>query len=142
VDTSFNISPFIKGTLQGRQTPTALDANHFRVDERSQLDLMAYATEISRALDFHTVKGSVKGTWESFLLSDVTMLSARMATTHRVNNYNQFITLYEAAKDQDEQKANYLPSLFALGFDVAIQIDGWYKLIEAKFFGERLLPPI
>lgn len=131
--TSFDISPFIKGTLQGRQTPAALATHHFLVDERSQLDLVAYATQISRALDFHTVNGSVKGTWESFLLSDVTMLSARIATTHRVNNYNQFISLYEAVKDQEQQKENYLPSLFALGFEVAIQIDGWYKLSKQNF---------
>ncbi|MCE2995305.1 MAG: hypothetical protein ACK5PC_20625 [Cyclobacteriaceae bacterium] len=131
--TPFDISPFIKGTLQGRQTPAALATNHFLVDERSQLDLMAYATQISCALDFHTLNGSVKGTWESFLLSDVTMLSARIATTNRVNNYNQFIALYEAAKDQDQQKEDYLPSLFALGFEVAIQIDGWYKLSKQNF---------
>jgi len=133
VDTSFNISPFIQGTLQGRQTPAALATTHFMVDERSQLDLVEYATQISRALDFHTVNGGVKGTWESFLLSDVTMLSARIATTECVNNYNQFISLYEAAKEQGQQKEKYLPSLFALGFDVVIQMDGWFKLSKQNF---------
>ncbi|NOS91603.1 MAG: hypothetical protein HOP30_06750, partial [Cyclobacteriaceae bacterium] len=133
--TSFNISPYIKGTLQGRQTPDALATDHFLVDERTKLDWMAYVSQVGRVLDFHAVNGSVEGTWESFLLSDVSLLTARIAQTHRVQEYNQFITLYEALKDQEQihRNKNYLPTLFALGFEVATLIDAWYKMSKQSF---------
>jgi len=139
VNSSIDISPFINGALQGRQVPDALAANHFLVDERSMLDWMAYASQIGRALDFHAVSGSVQGTWESFLLSDVSMLTARMANTNRIREYDQFISLCQVLKDSDqnfshkENRKSYLTSLFALGFEVVWLLEEWYTLAKQSF---------
>ncbi len=139
MNTSIDISPFIRGTLQGKQVPDALASNHFLVDERAMLDWMAYASQIGRALDFHAIDGSVQGTWESYLLSDESMLTARMAKTNRIREYDQFISFCKALKDSEQNNIptsdnkTYLTSLFALGFEVVLLLEEWYNLAKQSF---------
>lgn len=130
-----NILNLINGTTQGAQTPLALDPSHFVIDERNKMQLMAYCADIGSVLDYYNLNGKREGRWDSFLLSDVSVLASRIAQYDGSKNYTDFLDFLRAIEDGGSKEIMYsfVKRFFNLGFDVVIKIDEWYKLSNQNF---------
>lgn len=130
-----HISESVEGTIQGAQVPLALDPGHFLVDERDAAQLMAFYVRLSSQLQYFTSTNKPDGTWESFLLADVSALSAYVAQTPHHADLNRFIEFYKAigaAKGWHMQKY-FAQHFFNTAFDVVLKINYWYQLSNQNF---------
>ncbi|MEL6867144.1 MAG: hypothetical protein AAFP19_22155, partial [Bacteroidota bacterium] len=93
------IHPLIhNGTSQAQRILAALDPAYFKIDERSPADLIAFAYQFARLLNYYDGHNSVYGDWQAFFESDDTTMLAIIATTENqpiFENYKTAENLYE-----------------------------------------------
>jgi hypothetical protein len=132
---SANISRQRNGMLQGEQVPIALRPDHFQVDERDTARLLDFVSRLASVLHYYSPSGNQDGTWDTLLLSDVTMLTARIMQYSGNEKYHEFLELrngIDTAVSGEERKA-FLENMFRLGFEAIRQVNEWYTLSGQNF---------
>ena len=132
---SINILRLLKGTVQGEQTPAALQPNYFSVDERDSKKLLSYSAAVASVLDYYSLNGNKDGAWDTLMLSDVSVLTARISQYDGTEKHNQFLGFQNAIELEplQEERLTFIQKLFQLGFETVLQVNAWYKLSSQNF---------
>lgn len=135
MNSRIDISKLIKGTIQGAQTPGALNPRHFLADERDKMQLLSYCINVASVLDYYNMDNTQDGTWDSFLLADVSILSAWIAQCDSSKDYADFLNFLKGIESERSRKKqeSFAQRFFNAGFDVVLRIDAWYKLSKQNF---------
>ncbi len=120
------------GTTQNNRLLDALRPDYVKVDDRSLEDLLAFATEYSKNIQFYDHKNEANGHWDSFFLNDISAVLAVMLHTNLDELENQFNTLSNQILRAHEynKKLQLLENLFKHLQKMAINFDDWYRQIS------------
>ncbi|MCU0429384.1 MAG: DUF1080 domain-containing protein [Cytophagaceae bacterium] len=85
-----------KGTAQDSRALNALNFDYIKIDERSFKDLLVFAQEFARLINFYNLKNKVDGNW-SELLTDESIILASMADADPTGIEERFKNNFEKA---------------------------------------------
>ncbi|MEM7104654.1 MAG: baseplate J/gp47 family protein [Bacteroidota bacterium] len=122
-----------KGTSQSDRLFKALLPEHIKIDERSEADLMNFASRYSELVRFFNSKNTPSASWDKFINNDISIfLSTIIATNIRAIDEQHILHLneLERARTADEKK-QCLKVIFGHIVDIAVMINDWYRQASA-----------
>lgn len=112
------------GTSQAQRLLAALDPSYVSVDERKLEDLLVFARDYARLLNYYDLSNSVKGDWEVFLKKDISVLVAVVSKENVPALRKEFTRKMKRLQAAPTKSA--LQDLFAVFTEIFTEIDGWY----------------
>lgn len=121
----------------------ALDPDYAQVDGRSFSELLNFAVQFGKLINFYDIENNPDGDWELFFLTDTAMIVASQQATNLSELQHEFTRLEQSTLQAEsfESKFNSLRQTFALVLKLARQIDLQLRVLELRSSGEtqRLL---
>jgi hypothetical protein len=120
------------GTTQNNRLLDALRPDYVKVDDRSLEDLLAFATEYSKNIQFYNHQNESSSHWDSFFLNDISAMLAVMLHTNLDELEHTFNTLSNQILRAHEykRKLQLLEDLFNHISGMAANFDAWYRQIN------------
>lgn len=128
-NSSYGSSFFGYGVSQNSRPNKALDPDYAKLDSRKTSDLLAYASELSKYINYYNFDNKVDGTWEPFFLSDISVIISLIISTDIRDieeQANHFIQEFYQTESLDVKVNNYT-ALRQLIVDIISKFDFWYK---------------
>ncbi len=114
------------GTSQRQRMPAALDPCAAPIDGRSTADLLLYAGDLARLLQYYTEQNTPKGDWSPFIEHDVSTLAARVGTYDASASQEEFESLLGGARVEAAFPAAFA-GLVAAVFALAQKFEEWRR---------------
>ena len=118
------------GTSQAQRTQKALDPDYAKIDERNFLDLINFAREYSKEIQFYDINNKKSGDWEAFYNNDIASLIASISSVDIKQLIADKNTLIDKLNDPTTTKTElkgHFKICFNLLLTLAFDINSWYK---------------
>lgn len=116
-----NLKP-ASGTARQDRFSKALDPASAPVDDRTYADLMSFALDFSKLVNFYDASNQPVADWQSFFKRDLSFLLAKIVTTDLQKDNHQGWALQNAVKAGRENTRDVLRAIYQL----ASRLDEWY----------------
>ncbi|HKJ67729.1 MAG TPA: hypothetical protein VKA68_07210, partial [bacterium] len=124
-------NPLVRdGTSQTQRLLQALEPSYVNIDDRSVLDLLAYAKKIARNVQYYNRENEPEGDWLPFIENDVSIIIAEIARKdlepgqHCMDNlFAKLETLHSA---DSKQARAVLARIFDILHLLAAEMNAWF----------------
>lgn len=116
------------GATQNQRMLKALAPSYVKIDERTTSDLLAFAAEYSKLINYYSLDNSLVGDWSRFISNDISVFIASIISTnlHAIEReHNEQLHTLENTPRIDE-KMDVLESLFTHSISLYKRINDWY----------------
>jgi len=110
------------GTSQNKRDLPALKENYFNVNEMKFEDLIAYAVDFSKYVNYYNINNEINGSWEKFFYVDEAVILALIIQIDTVGIEKEFL---QASRFSFSEKENY-NIIVELIYDLILQINNWF----------------
>lgn len=131
-------NPLVRdGKSQNQRLLDALLPSYVSVDERSTADLLIFAREYAKQINYYDPDNELDGNWLDFFDSDISTQIALITAEDTQETRTDWELYYEG--HQDDPTRTNLTILFQFVLDMARKMDLWYLRVEdSTAFSEEI----
>lgn len=117
------------GATQNQRMLKALMPSYVKIDERSTSDLLAFAAEYSKLINYYSIDNSLVGDWSRFISNDISVFISSIISTNLRQIEREHIQQLHTLENTPriEEKLDVLEGLFTHSIGLYKRINDWYE---------------
>lgn len=127
-----DVLSFGNSTTQVNRLIKALRPDYVQIDDRKLSDMLAFIAEYSKLISYYDNQNRVKGNWEGFFKTDLSVILAVIINTRLEDIEKEYsgITQNIIQTHTLDNKKKYLYELFRLIYAIGRRFDEWMQLVN------------